>query len=163
MKRPLSPALRFAYIDFPSSCCCSFQLKLTRSQNESLRKIIAETIARVQSNMISMLLFGACGKSSYAALGDAAHLAHSLLCCGMLRSQELRANIVDALKTEQFRMGENAREVIVNVLEGIVKGEVSVDGLKFMFEQMWELHQLDEIESLETTDVVARFAKRFRK
>lgn len=110
--------------------------------------------------MLAMLLIGSCGQLNFAALGDAAHLLKSIV-INTPPTAELRSSAVEALKTEEFRLGDDARQVVFNVLEGVVRNEVSVEGLTFLLEQTWELHQLDEIESLDTSDVVKRFVQRF--
>ena len=112
--------------------------------------------------MLSMLLIGSCGQLSYAALGDAAHLLRSVV-SSTPPTEELRASAINALKNEQFRLGDDARQVVFNALEGVVRNEVQVEGLTLLLEQTWELHQLDEVESLETSDVVKRFVKRFSR
>ena len=95
-------------------------------------------------------------------IGHAAHLMRSVV-CATPPTEEMRSSAIQALKSEQFRLGDEARQVLFAVLEGLVKGEVQLEGFTLVLEQMWELHQLDEIESLECTDVVARFVKRFRR
>ena len=112
--------------------------------------------------MISMLLLGSCGKLSFISLGDAAHLIFSVVRCTP-PTEELRSSAINALKNEQFRMGDDARHVVLSALEGVVRNEVTVEGLTCLLEQVWDIHQLDEIESLEVTDVVARFVKRFSR
>jgi hypothetical protein len=119
-----------------------------------------ETMSRIQASMVSMLLLGACGKLSYVVLGEAASLCHAAICT-VPPTEELRTSAINALRSEQFRLGDDAGQVVFNALEGVARNEVSVELLKLILEQMWELHQLDEIESLELTDVVARFVKRF--
>lgn len=136
------------------------QLKLVHSQNESVRMVVNETLARIQANMISMLLLGSCGKLSYASLGGAAHLIRSVVSSIPL-TEELRSSAVGALKNEQFRLGDDARHVVLNALEGVVRNKITVEGLTRLLEQIWELHQLDEVESLETSDAVVRVIKRF--
>jgi hypothetical protein len=109
-----------------------------------------------------MLLLGSCGRLNYATLGHAAYLIRSAV-RAIPPTEELRTSAINALKSEQFRLGDDARHVVFNVLEGLVRGEVSVEGLTLVLEQMWELHQLDEIEIVEASDVVARFVKRFSR
>lgn len=112
--------------------------------------------------MLAMLLIGSCGRLSFAALSDAAHLLKSVV-SSTPPTEELRSSAVEALKTEEFRLGDDARQVVFNALEGVVRKEVSVEGLSLLLEQIWELHQLDEIESLESSDVVNRFVQRFSR
>jgi hypothetical protein len=133
---------------------------LTQSQNESLQALAQETLSTVQASMLSMLLLGACGKLSFAVLGDAAHLICSIL-TALPTTEETRSSVVNALMHEQFRLGDDARHVILTKLEGVVRNEVTLKQLTSLLEQNWELHQLDELESLETSDVVIRFIKRF--
>ena len=78
-------------------------------------------------------------------------------------TEELRTSAINALKDEQFRLGDDARQVVLSALEGVVRKEVSVEGLARLLEQIWELHQLDEVENLEASDVVMRFVKQFTR
>jgi len=135
-------------------------LKLTQSQNESVRNFVLETVSRFQPGILSTLLLGCCGQMSYACLGDAAHLLRSVV-RSTPPTQELRTSAIETLKNEQFRLGDEARQIVFNALEGVVRNEVSVEGLALLLGQTWELHQLDEVESLESSDVVKRFVKRF--
>lgn len=109
-----------------------------------------------------MLLLGACGKLSYVSLEDAAKLIGSVV-TAIPPTEELRTSAVNALKDEQFRLGDDATHVVLSALEGVVRNEVTVEGLTRLLEQIWELHQLNEIENLEASDVVMRFVKRFSR
>jgi hypothetical protein len=109
-----------------------------------------------------MLLLGACGKLSYNSLAGSAQLIRSVI-TAMPPTEELRSSAINALKNEQFRLGEDSTHVVLSALEGVVRNEVTVEGLTRLLEQIWELHQLNEVESLETTDVVMRFVKRFSR
>lgn len=135
---------------------------LTQSRNESLQALAQETLSTVQASMLSMLLLGSCGKLSFAVLGDAAHLICSIL-TALPPTEETRLGVINALMHEQFRLGDDARHVTLTTLEGVVRSEVTVKQLTSLLEQNWELHQLDELESLETSDVVIRFIKRFSR
>ena len=110
--------------------------------------------------MLAVLLIGSCGQLTFAALSDAAHLLRTVVSSNPA-TDELRSGAVEALKTEEFRLGDEARQVVFNALERVFRNEVPVEGLTLLLEQIWELHQLDEIESLDTSDVVKRFIQRF--
>ena len=110
--------------------------------------------------MVSILILASCGKLSFTAIGGASHLLISVV-RSTPPTEELRASAINALKNEQFRLGDDARHVVLSALEGVVRQEVNAEGLTRLMEQIWELHQLDEVESLEASDVVARFVKQF--
>lgn len=135
-------------------------VKLAHSQNEGVRQVALDATLRLQANMISLLLLGSCGKLSYTSLSGAAQLTRSVI-TAMPPTEELRSSAINALKDEQFRLGDDARHVVLSALEGVVRNEVTVEGLARLLEQIWELHQLDEVESLEASDVVMRFVKQF--
>ena len=109
-----------------------------------------------------MLLLGACGKLSYASLGDASQLIVSVI-TAMPPTEELRSSAINALKNEQFRLGDDSTHVVLSALEGVVRNEVRAEGLTRLLEQVWELHQLNEVENLEVSDVVLRFVRRFSR
>jgi len=137
-------------------------LKLTQSPNENIRQVVLETLSRKQANIIAMILLGSCGYLGFAALVDAAHLLKSVVTC-IAPTEQLRSDAVNLLKTEQFRLGDDARQVVLNAIEGVVRNEVQIEGLQTLLEQTWELHQMDDAEDLETTDVVHRFIKQFSR
>lgn len=109
-----------------------------------------------------MLLLGTCGKLSYSSLVSAAQLLLSVI-TAMPPTEELRSSAVNALRNDKFRLGDDAIHVVLSALEGVVRGEVTVEGLARLLEQIWELHQLDEVENLAASDVVMRFVKRFSR
>lgn len=138
------------------------QLNLTKSQNETVRSAVLETITRVRPTVLSNLILGACGKLSYPALGDAAQLLLSVVRAAPL-SEDIRTSATEALNDQQFRLGDEARNVVFGAFEMAIRGELDVTGLTIILEQLWDMHQLNEVESLETSDVVARFVKRFSR
>lgn len=135
---------------------------LTQSENDTLRNAVLETITRVRPTVVSSLLLGTCGRLSYPALGDAGQLLLSVVSVAPL-TEETRASAIEALKDPQFRLGDEARNVVFGALEMVIMKEMDASSLAIILEQLWDMHQLNDVESLETSDVVARFVKRFSR
>lgn len=136
-------------------------MKFSQANNENVRNVVLDTLSRSQPKIISMLILGFCGNLSYSILERSAQFLQAVIGAAPA-TEELRLSAINALKNEQFRLGEDARHIVLSVFEGLANGDVSVEKLKVVLEHMWELHQLEEIESPETCDVVARFVKQFR-
>jgi hypothetical protein len=136
-------------------------VKLTQNPSDNVRYVAEEVLSRVRWNIVTMLLVGACGKMNPSILGDAAVLLSSVLLVKSASFEETESQLVQAVRNDQFLLGNNARSVSLGVLMKCTRNEVTSEEIAVFLGNIWELHQIENSEALEGSDVVARFCRKY--
>ena len=139
-------------------------VKLTQSFSDDVRHGAEEILARVQSEIILMIVAGSCGKLNYATLGEAANLLSRVLAVSAASPSsraEAEAFVVQALQHDHFWLGRKAQSVSLDVLMRCSRNEVSPSDLADFLGDLWELHQVEHSEVLEGSELVERFCRKF--
>lgn len=128
------------------------------SQNNGLRTFAAESISRHRKSIVQELLRGFCGGLAAALMKDATELLFAIIHSSPLT--EIEQHLVDALRQEFFVLGEEARQVTLNFLMRFTT-ETDTVVLGLFFESFWEMHQVEDLDELLGSDVVAHFTLQF--
>jgi hypothetical protein len=140
------------------------QARNTASPNERLRSFVSESVACFRGDAIHHLLFGMCGKFQCQSLPQAAVLLSALV--GTAPTSETESHLVAALRENYFALGDRARTVTLAVLlrsasatfgSPAHQASVSIANLAQFMNDVWLLHQTDDIDALSASDEVARF------
>jgi hypothetical protein len=135
-------------------------VKLTQSSSDDVRHIADNIISRVRWDLITTLMVGSCGKLSASNIGQAADLFSTVLTSSP-SPQETEAIVVQALTHEGFLLGSDAQRVSLGILLKVSRNEVVATDLAIFLSDVWELHQVEYSESLEGSDAVARFCRKY--
>jgi hypothetical protein len=135
-------------------------VKLTQSSSDDVRQIADNILSRVRWDLITTLLIGACGKLSASNIGQAADLFSTVLTSSSSPG-ESDAIVFQALMHEGFLLGSDAQRVSLGVLRKVSRNEVVATDLAIFLGDIWELHQVEYSESLEGSDAVAGFCRKY--
>jgi hypothetical protein len=144
----------------PSINVYHVQATLTQSQNETLRAFVTDTAVRVRADAISYLLQGCCGRYEYSLIRNVSKLLYLLLIG--TAAAETEAYLVTVLRQDFFLLGDESKNVTLHILTGCSNHALSLADLTVFLEDMWEIHQAEDMESLPSSDAVARFARKYR-
>jgi hypothetical protein len=133
---------------------------LTHSASENARHIAEDALSRVRPNIISTLVMGACGNLNAATLGCASRVLLKVLAVSPCSEEELQSTLSQALSTDHFYLGTNARSMTLRVLHKGCISEISEEVMTQFLTDLWELHQVESLEALEGSDSVAKFCKK---
>lgn len=135
----------------------SFQIKLSSSKaHASIQQPINEILSsKVRRGVIFEVIYGVCGKFHQTLLELAANLLFSAVRSFPLA--EMHACLLPAIEQETFLLGEHAQRVALQVLDGCGKGIVPLKSLRALVVDVWDLHQVDDLEAIANSDMVLRF------
>jgi hypothetical protein len=142
-------------------------VKLTQSSSGDVRHAAEDALSRVYSSIILMLVAGSCGKLHNSTLGAAAILLSHVLVLTSSPSasitvrDETEAMIVQALNDGHFLLGIKAQNVSRNVLTRCSRNEIVAADLAIFLADLWDLHQIQCSDSLEGSEVVDRFCRKY--
>jgi hypothetical protein len=142
-------------------------VKLTQSSSDDVRHAAEDALSRVYSSIILMLVAGSCGKLHNSTLGAAAILLSHVLVLTSSPSasiavrDETEAMIVQALNDGHFLLGIKAQNVSRNVLTRCSRNEIVAADLAIFLADLWDLHQIQCSDSLEGSEVVDRFCRKY--
>jgi hypothetical protein len=135
-------------------------IKLTQSSSDDVRHLADNIISRIRWDLITTLLVGSCGKLSASNIGQAAELFSTVLTSSS-SAEESEAIVSQALAHEGFLLGSDAQRISLGVLGRVSRNEVVASDLAIFLGDVWELHQVEYPESLEGSDAVARFCRKY--
>jgi hypothetical protein len=110
------------------------------------------------------IIFGMCGKFQCQAIPQAAVLLFALI--GTASTSETETHLMAALRQNYFAMGDRARTVTLAVLlrsapatfaSPAHQAPLTIANLAQFMNDVWLLHQTDDIDALSGSDEVARF------
>lgn len=135
-------------------------MHLTLTQNENLVAFALELSARVRRNVIVAMLAGACGKYDYVLLQDVAELLVLTLKCTPLG--EIESHLVLALRQDFFLCGDEAKDATLSFFAKCAQQGWSTDHVKYFLDELWDMHQAEDEDSLQSSDLVARFVDKYQ-
>lgn len=106
--------------------------------------------------MIMAVLDGICGKFHQSLLEPSANLLYAAV--RSFPPAEMHTCLLPAIQQSTFRLGEHAKRVALQVLDGCAQGTVPLSTLRDLVDDVWDLHQVDEVDMIADSDIVARFA-----
>jgi hypothetical protein len=134
----------------------SFQIKLSSSESHaSIQQPMDAILSRFRRGIIFEVIDGVCGKFHKTLLELAANLLFTAV--RSLPLAKMRACLLPAIEQETFLLGEHAQRVALHVLDGCGQGVVPLETLRDLVVDVWELHQVDDIEAVAKSDMVLRF------
>lgn len=98
---------------------------------------------------------GICGKFHQSLLRPSAELLYTAV--RSFPPTEMHTCLLPAIQQTRFRLGEQAQRVALLVLDGCAQGTVPLSTLNSLVGDVWDLHQVDDVEALADSDIVARF------
>jgi hypothetical protein len=110
---------------------------------------------KVRRGVIFEVIDGVCGKFHQTLLELAANLLFSAV--RSFPPPEMRACLLPAIEQETFRLGDHAQRVALQVIDGCGKGTVPLESLRDLVVDVWDLHQVDDLEAIANSDMVLRF------
>jgi hypothetical protein len=129
------------------------------SSSEALRLFVTESTERVRDDCLSKLLVGICGKFGYSVLSEASKLFTNLI--RMSTASETRNILVASLLKDFFLLGPEAKDVLL--IQCLRWNEPSIainqEYASSFLEEIWKLHQVEDVDALPTSDEVARFVR----
>lgn len=134
---------------------------LTQSFSDDVRDVAEEILARVRSNIVTALVVGGCGKLSSATLDSASRLLRRILIASP-SSEENQSNLMHSVSNESVFLGPNGKETALHFLLESSRNQNTDEDISEFFHDIWELHQIDTVESLENSDAVLHFCKKYR-
>ena len=133
---------------------------LTQSSSDDVRHTADNILSIVRCDLITTLLVGSCGKLSASNIGQAANLLSAVLTSSS-SPEESDVIVIQALTHEGFLLGTDAQFVSLGVLRKVSRNEVVATDLTIFLGDVWELHQVEYSESLQGSDAVARFCRKY--
>lgn len=76
---------------------------------------------------------------------------------------DIEAHIVAALQSDYFLLGDHARRVTLSILRRCQRRQMSISALGKFLGELWEIHQVEDSESLPTSDIVASFVHKYSR
>lgn len=132
------------------------QMKLSvSSEHESIRQKMTEILSRDRRGMIMALVDGICGKYHQSLLEPSANLLYTAV--RSVPPVEMHMCLLPAIQQSRFRLGEQAQRVALQVLDGCAQGTVPLSTLRNLVQDVWDLHQVDDVEAIADSDIVTRF------
>lgn len=122
-----------------------------------LKAVVENTVSRLRGPIVAILIAGACGGLHPTLLDPAASLLYTIL---RSSGEEGHLFYQAGLQQEQFKLGDTARMASATYLARCWTGEVSNVSLMEFTEEVWELHQHKEAESVVESDQVVAFIKK---
>ncbi len=116
--------------------------------------------AHVRRNTVVAVLAGACGKYDVALLHDVADLLVLTLKCTPLG--EIESHIVSALRQDFFLCGDDAKDATLSFFAKCVLQGWPEDVVPNFLDELWDMHQAEDEDSLHSSDLVARFVNKYQ-
>lgn len=133
------------------------QMKLSvSSEHESIKKTMAEALSRDRKGMIIAVVDGICGKYHRSLLELSADLLYTAV--RSFPPADMHRCLLPAIQQARFRLGEHAQRVALQVLDGCAQGIIPLSTLKDLVDDVWDLHQVEDVEAIADSDIVASFA-----
>lgn len=107
-------------------------------------------------------MLGVCGRYEYGLISCAAELLFLLL--QSAPPSETEAQLVASLRQTHFLLGDRARYVALALMLRVAASPGSPSPLSVLtafFQDVWQLHQIEDTDALPTSDEVARFTIKF--
>jgi hypothetical protein len=105
--------------------------------------------------MIMAVVDGICGKYHQSLLEPSANLLYTAV--RSFPPAEMHTCLLPAIQQSRFRLGEQAQQVSLQVLDGCAQGTAPLSTLRDLVLDVWDLHQVDDVEAIADSDIVARF------
>lgn len=132
------------------------QMKLSvSSEHERVKQIMSESLSRDRRGMIMAAVDGICGKFHQSLLEPSANLLYTAV--RSFPPSEMHTCLLPAIQQSRFRLGEHAQRAALQVLDGCAQGTVPLSTLKNLVDDVWDLHQVDDVEAIADSDIVASF------
>jgi hypothetical protein len=74
---------------------------------------------------------------------------------------ELESHLVATLRQDYFLLGDPAKHTTLAFFQRCVQQRLAASDLNGFLDDLWEIHQVEDAESLPTSDVVARFILKY--
>lgn len=106
--------------------------------------------------MITAVVDGICGSFHQSLLEPSANFLYTAV--RSFPPAEMHKCLLPAIQQARFRLGEHAQRVSLQVLDGCAQGTIPLSTLRELVADVWDLHQVDDVEAIADSDIVARFA-----
>ena len=123
------------------------------------QQAVEEVFEGVRQSAICSLVAGACGFLHPTTLDPSAALMYSIL--RTCPPETARVYCKVALQQAAFKLGETSKAIVLTFLGRCSTGELPSSALMNLFEDVWELHQVEENASISESDLVLRFAEQY--
>ena len=133
---------------------------LTQSFSDDVRDVAEDILARVRSNIVKALIVGGCGKLNSSTLENASRLLRRLLIASP-SSDENISTLAQSVSDESIFLGPAGRETALQFLLQSSRNQNTDEDVSEFFHDIWQLHQIDTMESLRNSDAVLRFCKKY--
>ena len=121
--------------------------------------LVDGVIAKVRRGVITTLITGICGIFPCDFIDPTAGLLHVIFKTSP--PEEAEASTVTALQQEQFRVGDEARNVTMVVFANCARGTYPLSNFMEFIADLWQLHQSDDTGAVAGGDEVIRFCKKY--
>lgn len=132
---------------------------MSSTESQVLKEVVERIVSRIRGTVVSTLISGACGGLHPTLLDPAATLLYTIL--RNSPQEEARAFYEAGLCQDQFKLGDAARLTAASFLSQCCTGQISNVALMEFTEELWELHQHNELEPVAESDQVVAFIKKF--
>jgi hypothetical protein len=132
-------------------------IKLSVSlSSELIKETMTKALSRDRKGMIMAVVDGICGSYHHSLLAPSADLLYTAV--RSFPPAEMHICLLPAVQQARFRLGERAQRVALQILDGCSQGIIPLSTLKELVDDVWDLHQVDDVEAIADSDIVARFA-----
>jgi hypothetical protein len=124
------------------------------SRKEPIRSLLSHS-PEIAVTVVNNILQGCCGPLERSSIADAANLLHAVL----LLSPEWAAEspVAAALNQEHFKLGHPGILATVQVLQRSVRRKLNNGELTAFLENLWDLHQIEDLDALPNSDAALLF------
>lgn len=127
------------------------------SESQVSKEVVERIVSRIRGTVVATLIAGSCGGLHPTLLDPAATLLYTILRTSS--DEDARSFYEGALQQDQFKLGDTARVASAGFLAKCSTGQNSNVALMEFIEQLWELHQHNELEPVAESDQVVAFLK----
>jgi hypothetical protein len=124
-----------------------------------VKQVTESVISPVRRSIVSISIAGSCGGFHPNVLDPVASLLYvTLRSCPF---EDVQSFLETGLQQESFKLGDIPKRQVASFLERCARGELPSTSPMELFEDLWELHQVEEIESIAESDLAATFVEKY--
>jgi hypothetical protein len=131
---------------------------MAASESQISKEVIERILSRIRGTVVATLIAGSCGGLHPTLLDPAAILLYTILRTSS--DEDARSFYEAALQQDQFKLGDTARIASAGFFAQCCTGQNSNVSLMEFTEELWELHQHNELEPVAESDQVVAFIKK---
>lgn len=120
---------------------------------------IARLLVDLTPSLLRDILQGCCGRFERQRVLTCSELLEALL--QLFQWSEIESDLMSALEQGCFKLGSPCIQLTHRILQRVVQAELKSTEISNFFEQIWDLHQVDDTDALPESDAVFLFLRAF--